>query len=101
MDHAALVEKYRLIKEQLERFSSRIKRVEAGEQIYAKKPNNEDLVEITPNVLARYRNMISVCEFTIQLIEDHHLSEADVQEIAAAPKKPEINRHLCKLMSLT
>lgn len=89
MDEVLLIEKYRLIREQLQRFNTRLKQVDAGEQIYARKPGEEELIEITPNVLARYRNMISICEFTIELIEDHHLSDSDVAQATASAKKTE------------
>ncbi len=89
MDHALLMEKYRLVQEQLRRFNGRLRQVEAGEEIFARKPG-EELVEITPNVLARYRSMISICEFAIQLIEDHHLLDADIAQVVSPTKKTEI-----------
>lgn len=79
MDQDFVIEKYGLVREQLKRFNGRLKQVEAGEQIFAKKPTTDDLVEITPNVMARYKNMIAICEFTLQLIEEQYLVEADEQ----------------------
>jgi hypothetical protein len=87
MEHALLVEKYEAIREQLHRFKGRLRQVEGGEHIYARKPGEDDLIEITPNVLARYRSMISICEFAIQLIEDHHLTDADAARIASSSKQ--------------
>ncbi|MBB5575960.1 hypothetical protein [Rhizobium paranaense] len=59
-----------IIVERLERFKSRLDAIANGEHVFARAPDSDEYIEITPNVIVRYQWMEEICEFAIFLLDD-------------------------------
>ncbi|MFS8116119.1 hypothetical protein QD460_30795 [Rhizobium jaguaris] len=70
MQNESLLENKETIIERLERFKSRLNAIANGERVFVRPTDSDEYVEITPNVVVRYRWMIEICEFTIFLLDD-------------------------------
>ncbi|MBB6303773.1 hypothetical protein [Rhizobium leucaenae] len=76
MQNEALLENKEIIMERLERFKSRLDGIASGERVFVRTLESDEYVEITPNVIVRYRWMVEICDFTIFLLDDKLMREA-------------------------